>query len=163
MWKYLAPDQFQVASADLAFQNDPAFPWTFTASRLLEETARIASANTTTKETAYAEESEAAEKKQTAPESEKLCAKNKAEVSAPDKSKHSSSSEAENKLSTAKVVMHREERGDLAHLSSTSVQELLSAALRAPGVEIMVDENYHPDKVAHVIPKDTRQEVNGCV
>ena len=161
VWKYLAPDQFQVASTDLAFPNDTALPWTFPASRLLEETARIASANTTTKEAAYTEESEA-EKKQSAPESEKLCAKNRSMGSAVDSSKRTSL-DAENRLSASKVLLHREERGDLAHLSSTSVQELLSAALRTPGMEIMVDENHHPDKMARVIPEDTRQELNGCV
>ncbi|XP_076470503.1 uncharacterized protein LOC143300606 [Babylonia areolata] len=75
----------------------------------------------------------------------------------------STSSEAENGHLRAKVLVQREQRGELSQLSSTSVQELLSAALRTPGMKIMVDDNCHQENMVLVIPKGKRREVSGCV
>ncbi|KAL8596843.1 hypothetical protein ACOMHN_027172 [Nucella lapillus] len=73
------------------------------------------------------------------------------------------SSQSKGSNSGAKVLVEREERGDLTQLSSSSVQELLSAALRTPGMKIMVDDHNHPEKMVLVIPKGKRREFNGCV
>nr|KAG5712618.1 hypothetical protein BaRGS_029673 [Batillaria attramentaria] len=54
---------------------------------------------------------------------------------------------------------------DLAHLSSASVQELLSAVIHAPGAdgaEVMGDPPC-PDKVAFVLRKDSSGEITGYV
>ncbi|KAK7115434.1 uncharacterized protein [Littorina saxatilis] len=158
VWRYLEKDMLKVAQPDVTSQQNTAAPWTFPASRLLEETAKKASANATRK-TEEMEEGEEEEEKE-------MCIAVDAEArdNTVDSGGDSENSCAEVEIQgdpASKLSVQRTNKGDvsddLIQPSCSCSQEMFSAKIA--DTEIVVDQNLPSSRTIESISKNQRYEI----